>query len=179
MGCHQKEILHGYFDSAHGDNHDKRSTGGYVFLLYGSLISWQSKVQKVTALSTTEAEYMSATEAGRELVWIRGILQDIGRELNLPTVLYGDNTGSNALARNPEFHQRTKHIELRQRSITSLVERRTVDVAYIPSNAMLADGLTKPLTKDRHELHWEMMGMSLHYIFPDNPKKRKLVDITV
>ena len=134
LGCFSVEVLHGYFDSVHGDNHDKRFTGGYIFLLYGSLISWQSMVQKVIALSTTEAEYMSTTEAGCELVWIRGILQEIGRKIELR-----DNTGSNALAKNPEFHQRTKHIELCQRFITSLVECRTVDVAYIPSKAMLAD----------------------------------------
>ena len=128
-------------------------------------------------MSTTEAEYMAATEAGREVVWIRSLLEDVGRKIDTPTVLYGDNTGSNPLARNPELHQRTKHIELRQRFITSLVTAKTVDVAYIPSNAMLADGLTKPLPKDKHELHWELMGLSLNYDLPRN-RKRKLDDIT-
>ena len=106
LGRFSDVFLQGFFDSAHADNKDKRSTGGYVCLLYGSLISWQSKVQKVVALSSTEAEYTAATEAGRELIWIQGLLEDMGlsKSSTTPTILYGDNMGSNALTRNPEFH---------------------------------------------------------------------------
>ena len=105
------------------------------------LISWQSKVQRVIALLTTKAEYMAATEAGREVIWIHGLLAEIGLPVT-KTTLYGDNTGSNALTKNPEFHQRTKHVELRQRFITSLVTDKIVtdkivEVEYISSNAML------------------------------------------
>ena len=60
--------LVGYFDAAYADCHDRHSTGGYIVLFYGSLISWQSKVQEVIALSTTEAEFMAASEAGREVL---------------------------------------------------------------------------------------------------------------
>ena len=169
--------LVGYFDSAHADGRERRSTEGYVFLFYGSLISWQSKVQRVIALSTTEAEFMAASEAGREVLWIRGLLNDMNRKMDKPTMLYRDNTGTNALAHNPEFHHRTKHIQLRLRFITSLVQDKVVDVTYVPSNAMLADGLTKPLTKDTHALHWETISLSLNYESPLD-RKRKLADIT-
>lgn len=77
LGKSKDDILQGYFETAHADNHNKRSTAGYVFFFYGSLVSWQSKVQKVVALSSTEAEYMAATEAGRELVWIHASYWEI------------------------------------------------------------------------------------------------------
>lgn len=65
-----RDELIGYFDSAHADNHNRRSTCGYIFLLCGSPISWSSKVQRTVALSTTEAELMADTEATREAIWI-------------------------------------------------------------------------------------------------------------
>lgn len=175
LGKRSEVVLQRYFDSAHADGIEKQSTSGYVFLFHGSLISWQSKVQKVIALFSTEAEYVAASEAGWELVWLRGLLQNMGMDVP-PTVIYGDNMGSNALTRNPEFHQRTKHIELRQCFITSLVTNGSVQVQYIPSNAMLADSLTKPLSKDQHELHWDLMGLSLKY--EEKKGKRKFEEIS-
>lgn len=93
-----------------------------------------------------------------------------------PTKLYGDNLGCNALTRNPEFHQRTKHIALRQRFISSLEESGTAEVDYIPSNTMLTDGMTTPLHRDKHEMHWEMMGLTLN--FELKKTKRKFDDIS-
>ena len=66
--------LVGYFDSAHADTATKRSTCGYLFTLYGGIISWSTKVQRTIALSSTEAEYMAGTEATREAVWLKRIV---------------------------------------------------------------------------------------------------------
>ena len=168
IGNRAKETLMGYFDSAHGDAVDRRSTCGYVFLLYGSLVSWSSKIQRVIALSTVEAEFMAGTEACKELIWIRSICSGFGILPQSPiaaTVLRGDNTGSIALSKNPEFHQKTKHIELRERFISFLVDKRIVEVVYVPTSNMLADGFTKPLTKDRHHLHAEKLGIDLLLTF--------------
>ena len=110
-----------YFDSAHADNADKRSTCGYIFLLYGGLISWATRVQKTIALSSTGAEYMAGTEAAREAVWLKGLTDAIFRTeysssytIQWPIQLRGDNQGSLSLANNPQFHKRTKYIVLRQ-----------------------------------------------------------------
>ena len=165
LGDRQKEILTGYFDSAHGDAIDKRSTCGYAFLLYGSLVSWSSKIQWVIALSTVEAEFMAGTEACKELIWIRSICSGLGILSTSATILRGDNTGSIALSKNPEFHQKTKHIEIRERFISFLVDKRIVEVVYVPTSDMLADGFTKPLTKDRHHMHAEKLGMDLQLTF--------------
>ena len=103
-----------YFDAAHADNANKRSTYGYLFLWHGSPVSWCSWVQKTVTLSTTEAVYMAKTEATKEAVWIKALLAQICNE-SVTCVLKGDNQGSLSLAVNPVFHQRTKHIHIRQR----------------------------------------------------------------
>lgn len=165
--------LEGYFDAAHADNKDMRSTGGYVFLFHGSLVSWVSKVQRVIALSTTEAEYMAATEAARETIWITTLAKEIGFPVMESVVLKGDNTSSISLAKNPEFHQRTKHIALRERFINAVVESNTVTLQWVPTKSMLADSLTKPLPKDIHREHWEKLGLDLRYNLKGVKEKRK------
>ena len=151
--------LVGYFDAAHADSTKRRSTAGYLFLLCDSPLSWASKVQRTVALSTTEAEYMAATEAAKECLWICSVAPDLGWNLKKPIRLFGDNQVANALTRNTESHQRTKHIDIRHRFITSLVEDGSLTVSYIPSDQMLADMFTKPLPKSKHELHCQLMGL--------------------
>ena len=155
-----------YFDSAHADNANKKSTCGYIFLLFGGIISWTTRVQKTIALSSTEAEYMAGTEAVREAVWIKGLTDAILRAeysqytIQWPIVLYGDNQGSLALANNPQFHQRTKHIALRQRFISDMVEEGLIRVQYVPTSEMLADSFTKALRRDRHTDHWNRFHLA-------------------
>ena len=76
-----------------------------------------------------------------------------------PIKLYGDNQVANALTRNPESHQRTKHIDIGHRFITSLVTEGSVSVSYVPTDHMLADMFTKPLPTTRHELHCQLIGL--------------------
>ena len=111
---HNDDGLTGYFDAAFSDSPDRRSTPGYLFLYHGSPISWASKLQRTIALSTIEAEFMAGSEACKELIWMRSVFRGLGLldDTTPPTILRGDNTGPIALAKNPEFHQRTKHIEL-------------------------------------------------------------------
>lgn len=160
-----ENALIGYFDAAHADNGNKRSTCGYLFTLYGGMISWATKVQKTIALSSTEAEYMSGTEATREAVWLKGLLDAIFHPkyspyvLRWPIELRGDNQGALALANNPQFHQRTKHIELRHRFISDMVAKGIVRVTYVPTSDMLADSLTKPLRKELHKDHWQRLNL--------------------
>ena len=158
--------LVGYFDAAHADNSNRRSTCGYIFLLYGSPISWVTRVQRTIALSTTDAELMAGTEATREAIWIKGIT-DVLFAINNPDYvarceLRGDNQGSLALSVNPVYHQRTKHIDIRYRFICEMVNAGVVQVRYVPSKDMLADGFTKPLPRDTHLDHCLRIGLQLH-----------------
>ncbi|KAG4034616.1 hypothetical protein PC123_g28714 [Phytophthora cactorum] len=116
--------LQGYSDADWaGDIESRRSTSGYAFMMNGGCISWRSKKQRTVALSSTEAEYMALSEATQEAVWLKVFLCELGEMANDEAVkIYEDNQGSIALAKNPEFHKRTKHIDIRYHFVREKVE---------------------------------------------------------
>jgi hypothetical protein len=76
-------------------------------------VSWSSKLQTLVALSTTEAEYISAVEAGKEIIWLRQFLRELGYKIPGPSVLWMDNQSAIAMSKNPEHHRKMKHLSLR------------------------------------------------------------------
>ena len=102
------------------------------------------------ALSTTEAEYTALSQCARELAWIRSLFSELQLPLNIPILLNGDNQGSLKLCRNPELHQRTKHIPLVEHHIREEVEAGRIDVQYVSTHEQIANGLTKPLDTTGH-----------------------------
>ena len=149
----------------------------------GGPISWRSKKQQVLALSSTEAEYIAATEAAKESQWIVSFLNEIGYPLKC-TTLYGDNKGANSLVLNPMYHSRTKHIDVRFRYVTELSEAGAIQIAHCASKKMIADILTKPLPKDAFHNIRQLLGVipshscdsgvatPLHTENPSTSKKR-------
>ena len=106
-------MLEGFTDSdMSGDVDSSRSTSGYVMTYSGGVVSWQSRLQKAVALSTTEAEYMAAVEAGKELIWMRDFLSELGMKQGT-FLLHCDNQSAIHLAKNVAYHSRTKHIQRR------------------------------------------------------------------
>ena len=153
--------LVGYFDAAYmDDTTDRHSTMGNIFFYHGCAVSWASKKQQTIALSTTEAEYLAGTEATKESVWIAAFLDGLGVTIG-PVKLVGDNQGANALALNPEYHARTKHIHGRQRFISEMIEQKKITVAYIPTKDMIADILTKALPRESYERFMQLIGLQL------------------
>ena len=74
-------VLHGYVDAdVAGDKYSRRSTTGYVLAVGGTSVSWISKLQQVVALSTTEAEYVAATEASKEMIWLQRLMEELGKK---------------------------------------------------------------------------------------------------
>jgi transposase InsO family protein len=138
---------------------DRRSVTGWVFLVAGGAISWQSQRQKSVALSTVEAEYMAASNATKEAVWLRTLLNELGETQSNATTILTDNQGSIALAKNPEQHQRSKHIDIRYHFIRERIADGVVRLEYVPGTEMVADHLTKPLAKDAHNLCARRMGL--------------------
>ena len=142
------DTLTGYFDASYADDpSDRHSTCGYAFFILGGPISWGSKKQSVLALSSTEAEFMAATEAAKESQWITTFLREIGFPLR-QTILYGDNKRANALILNPMYHSRTKHIDIRYRYIAELTDSGVIKITHCRSKDMIADILTKPLPRE-------------------------------
>ncbi|RDY02435.1 hypothetical protein CR513_14108, partial [Mucuna pruriens] len=107
---------------------DKRKyTTGYVFTIAGGAVSWLSKLQDVIALSTTEAEYMAATQACKEAIWIKKVMEELGHKQQ-QIVVYCDSQSALHIARNPAFHSRTKHIAIRYHFVREVVEEGSVDM---------------------------------------------------
>jgi len=160
-GARQKGAMIAYCDSDWGQNHDdRRSVTGYVFLLCGAAVSWQAKKQPTVALSTVEAEYMSATEATREAIWWRSFLTELGMKLPSPSTILSDSQGSIALAKNPAFHSRTKHIDIKHHFVREQVAAGVITMKHVPTEEMAADILTKPLSRERHlKLMRVLLGM--------------------
>lgn len=130
---------------------DRKSIGGYCFYINNNLISHRSRKQKTVALSTAESETHAAIEATKEAIWLRNILQELGYKQNLATTIFCDNQAAIALSRNPEFHSRSKHVDMQYQFLRQHVQLCTINLSFIRSEKMAADGLTKPLSRPKHE----------------------------
>ena len=152
-------VLDGYTDSdMAGDFDNKRSTSGYVFTFAGGAVSWKSQLQKCVALSTTEAEFIALSEAGKELKWLKCLFQGLGLKQK-QFVIFCDNQSAIDLSKNSTHHGRTKHIDVRYRWIQEANERGELEVEKIHTSKNPSDMLTKVVTKDKHELCRKLVGM--------------------
>lgn len=158
-GMKQSE-LHGYADANWAADLDtRRSTTGYLFMLNNSLISWKSQRQATVATSSTESEYMSLYSAVQEMVWLRRLLTELSYFKSGPTTIYQDNQGCIALSKNPVFHSRTKHIDIKFHFLREKIKSGELDVPYLPTEQMLADALTKDLPRPKFEIFVEATNM--------------------
>jgi hypothetical protein len=159
----QLTTLSGYSDSDWAGDYDTRkSTSGFIFGVGSAVISWSSKLQPTVALSTCEAEYIGQTNATKEAIWLRRLLNEIRPETaNEPqaTIIYCDNQGAIALAKNPQFHARTKHIDIQHHFVREKINEGAIQLEYIETERQVADGLTKALDKVRFERFRKAMGL--------------------
>ena len=152
--------LEGFCDSDFaGDVVERKSTSGYVFRFCGGTISWSSKRQSVVAKSSTEAEYIAMSRAASEAVWLRYLLKDLGFEQTGGTTMFVDNVSAVALAKNPKFHDRTKHIDVQFHYIRECVANDCIKLVYCPSRDNVADVLTKSLAKPAFRVFCGEMGV--------------------
>jgi hypothetical protein len=141
--AHQKELTAYSYADFTGDTKTRRSTSCVVCLYMGGPISWMSRRQTSVALLTTEAEFMAASEATKEVVWLMRLLNEITELASVPTLLM-DSMRAVKLVKNPIFHKRSKHIEVRY-FVRQKVEEGQLTVEHVPNYRQLADILTKPL----------------------------------
>jgi transposase InsO family protein len=152
-------VLSGYCDADWaGDKDRRRSVTGYAFTLGTGAVTWSSKAQHTVALSSTEAEYMAASHAAREALWLRELLRELGHE-QATTEIKCDNQGAIALVKNPVHHQRTKHIDVQHHFIRELHERAVIALAYCETARMAADIMTKALGRDKHRECCAVLGL--------------------
>ena len=154
--------LRGYTDSSfQSDKDDSKSTSGFIFTLNGGAVSWKSSKQETTADSTTEAEYIAASEAAKEAVWMKKFITDLGvvPSISDPVPVLCDNNGAIAQAKEPRSHQKSKHILRRYHLIREIISRGDVSVDRVSSDDNIADPLTKPLSQVVFERHLGLMGI--------------------
>jgi hypothetical protein len=125
---------------------------GYAFLINGGAVSWCSKQQELIVLSTTEGEYVAATHAAKEALWLRSLISEVFGDTLEVTTLFSDNQSAIALSKDHQYHVRTKHIDIRYHFIRWVIQNGSIRLIYCPTEDMLADTLTKalPSVKVKH-----------------------------
>ena len=165
----EKELqVTGYTDASfQTDRDDARSQSGWVFLLNGGAVSWKSSKQDTVADSTCESEYLAASEASKEAIWLREFISDLGvvPSISEPVEIFCDNTGAVALTKEPKDHGKSKHIDRKYHFVRNKVEEGHVLVSRVSSEENLADPFTKALPRPKHEMHTEGIGVRFNNCF--------------
>ncbi|KAF3649091.1 hypothetical protein FXO38_17852 [Capsicum annuum] len=142
--------LCGFTDSDYAGSLDDRwSVSAHVFTLDLGVVTWSSKKQATTMLSTSETEYIVATSAAYQVICLRRMLAELQHKQESGTGIYCDNKASIAMTKNPSFHSRTKHIDIRFHFIRDLVAKEEIILKHCSTHKKLADILTKSLAADK------------------------------
>ena len=151
----RNDRIQGYVDTDHAGCLDtRRSTTGWIFILAGGPVSWSAKRQSTVADSTCEAEYVACSESVKEAIWLKGFINDLGVMKPIVSVpIHIDNTSAMKLAKNPEMHQRIKHINIKYHFIREKVEDKTIVLKSISGKENVADLFTKALVRVTFEKH--------------------------
>jgi hypothetical protein len=140
-----------YVDSSWAaDSETRRSRYGFAVFFGRALISWRSKLHNCVSLSSAEAEFIGATEAAKEAVWLRHMLAELGQP-QPPTVFYEDNKACIHMARNRVVSGRNKHIQLKMWYLRERVENKEISLTHVSTHAQRADMLTKNLARPLFE----------------------------
>ena len=154
-------ILSMYSDSDWAGCEDtRRSCTGYCSDWAGAPITWCSRMQPRVKDSTLYAEYTSMSEAVKDVIWLRSVLEEVDLKQKGPTVMHQDNQGTIAFSKNPRVHKRTKHIDVKHHMIREHIEDGTIAVQYIPSHKNLADLFTKPLVRVQFKILKRKIGVA-------------------
>lgn len=146
LGSRSPIQLIGFTDADYANCPDTRkSISGYCFSLGSGMVSWATRKQKTVSLSSCEAEYIAAAEACKECTWLRSLLEALGLCQPSPTPLLCDNQSSITLARDPSFHARVKHINVKYHYIRECIELGELYIHWVNTKDNIADAFTKAL----------------------------------
>ena len=149
----------GYTDADGASQPHWHAILGYMFLIDGGAISWLSCKQELVTLSTVEAEYVAATHAAKEAVWLRRLIGELSPSLLCGTLLLCDNQAALKLATDDNYRARTKHINIRYHYIRQVISSGDIEIAYCPTEDMTVDILTKALPSWKIARHALSLGL--------------------
>ena len=131
-----------------------------MFTVGETTVSWVSKLQSVVALSITEAEYVAAAEASKEMIWLQRFLDELGKKQELGR-LYSDNQSTIHLVKNSAFHSKTKHIQLKYPFIRSALEDGQLKLEKIHTSQNPVSMLTKVVTREKLRICSVSIGLQV------------------
>jgi hypothetical protein len=151
-------VMEGFVDADWASDADsRRSIGGYVFMINGGAVSWKAKQQNCIAHSSAEGEFMAASKASLEAIWLRRLLKSCGAPQPRATTLYEDNRACQLMSESPAHRERSKHIDLRVYSLKEQVKNGVVRLFECPTTCMTADVFTKSLPGPKFIEHREVL----------------------
>jgi len=145
------------------DKHHRKSVTGIVLLLAGAAIAYKTKLQKSIALSSTEAEFVAASEAGKMILYIRSILQDIHLPPTRPTTLFEDNMGAMLLANAGHMSPRTRHIDIRYFALLDWCDHDYIKLEQIRTRHNAVDSMTKANGRLKFHSHMDFIMGKCHH----------------
>jgi len=158
--CKTKNPLIGYADASHAmDPDSRRGQCGYVFLWNGAPITWKSQATPQVSLSTMESEFYAVVEATKEAMWLSMILKEMQVPVPETLTINEDNEACIKFCHDPKYHARAKHIDIRYHFVREKIEEKKIDLKYCRTERQLADILTKPLNRNRHQLLTQLLGL--------------------
>eukprot|EP00253_Pinus_taeda_P018095 PITA_18095 len=152
--------IHGFVDANWAGYLDqRRSTSGYMFNLFGGAVSWMSKKQYVVALSTTEVEYMAATHARKEEIWLQRLCSSMGLVQGAIRIDC-DSQSAIFLAKNLSYHLKTKHIDVQYHFVRDMIDDKKVLLVKVDTLKNITDALTKSVSSEKFSWCRETMGVA-------------------
>ena len=155
------KALVGYADADGSMSEDRKAISGYAFIVNGGAISWSAKRQEIVSLSTTESEYIVATYAAKEVLWLRQLISQIFGVSLETTTLFSNNQSAIALTKECQYHARTKHIDVCFHFIRWIIEDGKLHLIYCPTEEMVADIFTKALVSMKVKHFARELGLEL------------------
>jgi len=152
--------VHGYTDADWASNVlNRRLTNGFMLSFGSGVVSWSNKKQPTVALSSMEVEYIGATIATCEVIWLQKLLSDLGQSVDAPIIIYCDNISSILLANNSVYHARTKHIEVHYHFIREKVLTKEINLIHVSTKDQVAYIFTNVLSIDKLKRFRKMFGV--------------------
>ncbi|GJW90551.1 ribonuclease H-like domain, reverse transcriptase, RNA-dependent DNA polymerase [Tanacetum coccineum] len=152
--------IHGFSDSSYGVNtQEGKGTTGIIFYYGESPISWSTQKQATVALSSCESEFIAATAATTQALWLKRLLSKLTHSQEEKVTIQVDNKSAIALMKNPVFHGRSKHIDTKYHFIRECVEREDIQVEFVSGEYQKADILTKALPKIKFLTMRQLIGL--------------------
>ena len=136
----------------------------YLHHITGGAVAWSSKKQQTVALSTAEAEYITATHIAKQVLWHRSLYMELNFPLPTTSTIFTNNQAVIAISHHPEFHAHTKHIDINYHFLQDLISIGKINTVYVNTRDNLADLFNKGLARVAHQDLTYQIGV----IIPEN-----------